>query len=151
MKFTTILALIVLLLLVDTSTDYRIDTDRSIALKISILPNAAAASLTYRRITIQSPQSGDTVRGDLGNIDVKVITEPALNTRAGHKIQILIDGQVQKGQSSAQRGKHTVAARVIDKQGQVLIVSKPVTVFFKQMSRFHPRGPNPAPDLLLGK
>ena len=106
----------------------------------------------YNRLTIVEPGSGETVRDNQGNVEVTVTVEPELNTTEDHKIQILLDGQVQgdpsasleQSLSGVERGKHTVTAQVINKRGRVLNDSRPVTFFLQHASPlFHP----PRPDV----
>ena len=109
----------------------------------------------YHRLVITKPQSGQTARDNQGNVEVNLTVDPEFNTEEGHKIQILLDGRAHGNPSPTltqllkgiDRGTHTVAAQVIDKAGQILIKSQPVTIFLKHMSRFHPRGPIPAPNV----
>jgi hypothetical protein len=104
----------------------------------------------YKGLTIVKPESGDNVHDNQGNVEVTLAVEPDLNTTAGHKIRILLDGQAQgdplpsleQSLRGVERGRHTVAAQVIDVQGRVLINSRPVTFFLKHASPlFHPPRP----------
>jgi hypothetical protein len=114
----------------------------------------------YNNLAIVKPEAGEDVRGNQGNVEVTVAVEPDLITAKGHKIQLLLDGQVHGGPAPSlaqslrgvERGEHTVAAQVIDERGRVLISSRPVSFSLQSYSAiFRPadplskRGPVQAP------
>lgn len=101
----------------------------------------------YNRLTIIKPESGENVRDNQGNVEVTLTVEPNLNTTEDHKIRILLDGQVQgtpspsleQSLTGVARGRHRVAAQVINERGRILITSRPVNFYLKQASPlFHP-------------
>jgi hypothetical protein len=113
----------------------------------SATEKAAAPKGYYDRLTIDKPESGQTVRDNQGNVEVVLTLDPQINSDEGHKIQILYDGQEHGDPSSSleqtlegvARGGHTVGAQVIDKQGRVLIRSQPVSFQMMRASPlFHP-------------
>lgn len=105
----------------------------------------------YNRLTIVKPEPGGTVHDNQGNIAIGLTIEPKLNTTNGHKIQILLDGRgrgaplpsLEQSLTGIERGRHTIAAQVIDERGRVLIRSRPVSFYIKRESPlFH----SPRPD-----
>ncbi len=113
----------------------------------SATEKAAAPKRYYDRLTIDEPESGQTVRDNQGNVEVVLTLDPQINTDEGHKIQILYDGQEHGDPSSSleqtlkgvARGGHTVGAQVVDKRGRVLIRSQPVSFHLMIASPlFHP-------------
>ncbi len=108
----------------------------------------------YTRLVIVQPEPGRSVHDNQGNVQVTLIVEPQLNTTQGHKVRILLDGQVQRAPSPSleqlltgiERGRHTLAAQVINRWGRVLIRSRPVTFYLKRASPlFHPPRPGTPP------
>ena len=109
---------------------------------------------TYNSLTVIKPTSGENIHDNQGNIEVILSVEPELNTSENHKFQIQLDGQVQGEPSTSlelsltgvNRGRHTVAAQVINEQGRVLFRSWPVTFYSKHASPlFHPPRPGTPP------
>jgi hypothetical protein len=112
-------------------------------------PQAAAESpeeedkpeTSYSRFAILSPSSGETIWNN-PDLAVKMIIEPALATKEGHRIWLLMDGRpvvrhsgspiVQIGQTY--RGTHTFEGQVRNQQGQILKRTPPVQVHIKQTS-----------------
>ncbi len=120
----------------------------------SATEKAAAPKSYYDRLTIDKPESGQTVQDNQGNVEVVLTLDPQINTDEGHKIQILYDGQEHGEPSSSleqtlkgvARGGHTVGAQVIDKRGRVLIRSQPVSFQMTHASPlFHPPRPDAPP------
>ncbi|MCP0914010.1 MULTISPECIES: DUF4124 domain-containing protein [Legionella] len=96
---------------------------------------STATLAPYTRIAITQPEDQATIRNNQGSIGVLVQVEPAL--RAGDKLQILFDGAA-LGQpqttmafelQNINRGSHTIAAQVLDAEGNVLITSESITIF----------------------
>lgn len=88
----------------------------------------------YSKFTIASPGSGEGVRANDGNVQVRLLIEPAL--KPGHAITVSIDGvDTSAGSSTAlqltglSRGSHTLKARVMDNKGKVLMQAGPVDFF----------------------
>ena len=119
------------------------------------LPRARVAeeekSTTYESFKIVKPKTNATVRDSNGNIDVTMELTPALDTEAGHRIDIYVNGKpVIKGSSalSAQltninRGSTGVKAFVKNKKNKTLISSNKVIVHLKRLSELHPKTSGP--------
>jgi hypothetical protein len=103
----------------------------------------------YPQLTIEEPAADATIWDAQGNVPVQLTLKPELDTTAGHKIRITIDGVKQAQESTnprfvltnVARGTHTLQVSVIDADGKVLTSSDPVT--------FHLHRPiaNPKPPL----
>lgn len=96
----------------------------------------------YRKILITYPQPNDHIHDDGTGIRIAIFIEPELGADLGHLIQILVDGATY-GEGSTEtvqllpgleRGYHTVAAQVIDSQGNILSSSAPVRFDFQRPS-----------------
>ena len=101
----------------------------------------------YNNLTIVKPVSGENIHDNLGNIEVTLTIEPDLNTSENHQIQLQLDGRAQgepstsleQSLSGVNRGRHTIAAQVINERGRVRFRSRPVIVYLKHASPlFHP-------------
>lgn len=99
----------------------------------------------YDRIAIVEPKPGGYVREEGKGIAVTASIAPPLNTDAGHLIEILLDGRPY-GEGSAdatryllgvERGRHSVAARILDADGRTIAQSAPVSFQYQRESRHH--------------
>jgi hypothetical protein len=96
--------------------------------------NAPAA---YTEFAITSPTSEQGVRANNGNVTIHLSLQPAL--RPGNRIVVLVNGE--DGEAvytmdsmmleliNMSRGRHTVAATVVDADGNTLIQASPVTFY----------------------
>ncbi|XOV84065.1 MAG: DUF4124 domain-containing protein [bacterium] len=114
-------------------------------------PAADAPSAGYDRIAITSPAHDESLRENTGNINVTVAMDPALDTSAGHRLQVLVDGQVAGEAPGAtislqnvDRGTHTLIAQVIDANNSVLASSDAVVVHLHRYSILNAPGKKPA-------
>ena len=101
----------------------------------------------YEQLAITRPAPEENIHDNQGIVEVTVTLSPDLTTTKGHRIQLLLDGEVQGepspslGQSleGVERGEHTVAAQVLDRNDQVLITGEPVVFYMKRQSpMLHP-------------
>lgn len=88
---------------------------------------AEEAARPKYKVAIASPADDEPVRNNPGNIAIQISSEPALNLEAGHKFQLLMDGNpVMTSQkttivlTNVDRGTHTLQVQVIDETGKVL-------------------------------
>ncbi|MBV1959564.1 MAG: DUF4124 domain-containing protein [Pseudomonadales bacterium] len=102
------------------------------------------APARYSSISIHSPLDDEVIRNTVGNVNVSVLIEPAL--QANHGIQILVDGtavteplsntQFQFG--GIERGSHQLSAQIIDLSDDSVIETSPAVQFHvKQHSIRH--------------
>ena len=107
-------------------------TDTSAA---SEAPDAVAQPTSYASIAVIAPADDETLR-DQQSVAVDVVTEPALMTNRGHRVQLYVNGAPFGDAtdsphfvlSDLARGSHQLAAAVLDAQGNELIRST-ATVF----------------------
>jgi hypothetical protein len=101
----------------------------------------------YKQFAIINPRNGETILDNQGNVEVSFAIEPELDKKGEHSIQLLLDGVTQGDPAPSltqmlqgvTRGRHTIAAQVIDKQGKGLIRSRPVSFYMRRQSpMFHP-------------
>lgn len=96
----------------------------------------------YKQLAITSPAPEENIRDNQGIVSVSVKVSPRLVTAKGHQIQLLLDGQARGEPSPAlrqsfkdvERGEHTVAAQVLDRNDLVLMTSEPVVFYLKHYS-----------------
>lgn len=91
----------------------------------------------YVNFAITSPKPDSTIWDNTGQINISVTLEPQL--RHNHKIEILYDGKVivsghslTASISNADRGSHTITARVVDTKDRIISSVGPVNVFLKR-------------------
>ena len=113
----------------------------------------------YETFVIDSPVNEETIRNNLGNIEILVTLEPELNARDGHRIVYYMNDKAQgrktvdmeKTLVNVDRGEHLLSAAVLDRSGEVVISTAPVKVFMHRASIQHPNNPlnpvnNPPPS-----
>jgi len=96
----------------------------------------------YHILDITQPLHDQAMWANNGQIDVVLAVEPALATVEGHGISISLDGKVVMKNtidthislSAIDRGSHTLIAEIHDRNGKVLISSKPVTFHIHRRS-----------------
>ena len=84
----------------------------------------ATETEAYKSFTVTNPKAGEAVRSNIGNVNISLSIEPAL--QRSHTIEILMDGKkVGSGSSvslqNVDRGSHSITASVIDGNGKKLI------------------------------
>ena len=89
----------------------------------------------YKDFSITSPTSDQGVRANDGNVTVQLSLQPAL--QSGHTIVLSVGGEGSEstvnssgltvGLKNLSRGLHTVSATVVDKDGNNLIKTEPVS------------------------
>jgi hypothetical protein len=101
---------------------------------------AVEAEVGYSEFRITSPANDTSFWDTAGNVNVDLSLEPTL--RAGHKIDLLLDGQsVGSGKSTAitltevDRGTHSIQAVVKDSADKVVARSNAVTFTLQRGSR----------------
>ena len=98
-------------------------------------PPAADEAPAYTELSILSPEEGQGVRANDGNVAVRLSLQPGL--QSGHSIVLKVDGEdgesIQAGSATEvrlrnmSRGLHSVEAQVIDGSGKALISSGTIT------------------------
>ena len=87
----------------------------------------------YAQLEVISPAEDETIRDNAGNVQIQVAIAPQL--RADHRLLLVLDGSATEVEavngvfelSNVDRGTHTAAGRVVDRQGNVVIESNPAT------------------------
>jgi len=102
----------------------------------------------YRNIAIVSPENDTAIRENSGRLSVSVALEPALAQT--HEIVIYMDGsEAARSRSPAfqfsnvDRGTHTLAAAVVDAEGNELLRSDSISFTLLRHSVQHPNPNNP--------
>ncbi len=92
--------------------------------------NNKTKTTTYTQLVITQPQDDTAIRSNSGQVTVITKTTPPLDTKAGHKIEITLDGEKAATSSSGMimleslsRGTHSLRAVIIDENGKVLATS----------------------------
>jgi|SoiMethySBSTD1v2_1073268.scaffolds.fasta_scaffold1091732_1 hypothetical protein len=101
-------------------------------------PNAASPPSSddvgyYAQLEVISPTEDETIRDNAGDVQIQVAIAPQLRT--DHRLLLVFDGNGTEIEavngvfelSNVDRGTHTVAGRVVDRSGNVVIESNPAT------------------------
>ena len=107
--------------------------------------DAPLESEIYRTLEFIKPLDKSTIRNNLGVIELQLRIDPALKVREQHRLQFYLDNErygpladtTSIMMSNIERGEHSLSASVFDASGNVVIASKPVTVFVKRESILH--------------
>jgi len=105
-----------------------------------LLDSKRLNEVEYRTLAITAPLNRETIWSNSGDVTIKIVLEPEL--KPGDQWLILLDGKVVKQSrrlmhvkvSNIERGKHTLVAQVISKQGKLLKSSAEVLFYIKQAS-----------------
>jgi hypothetical protein len=110
-------------------------------LVLTLSPLLACAAEPYFLLKITQPDVGATVHDNEGKLLVGVVVAPPLNTAAGDRLALLVDGEtIEQSQSASfeladvPRGTHTVRVEVRDGDSRVLLSSAPVTFYMWRAS-----------------
>lgn len=103
----------------------------------------------YTNIAITAPVNDATIRENSGKVEIHVASAPPLQTQAGHKILIRIDGKSIGDPSTTQqfvldnidRGTHTLQTSILDASGKTLIESETVTFHLQRFSTLLKQNP----------
>lgn len=101
----------------------------------------------YSLLQITSPEHDQAIRSNPGNINVSLITQPALNVAQGHSISLLLDNKLvsenittdQTTLQNVDRGTHQLSAIIKNKQDKTLQQSDSITFHLLRHSILHPR------------
>lgn len=118
-------------------------------LLLLIMPGLAApqAWANAATITIASPNTGQTIHDNAGNVTVGVVFQND-NAAQNTSLRVLLDGQpygpLHNSRSftltGVERGAHTLQVQLVDTMGNVLATSGTVTFYLWRASRlFHGR------------
>lgn len=105
----------------------------------------------YVRFELIAPADEATVRDNTGAMTVSFALDPAL--KPGHKIRVLMDGEVKASSKSVtinldnvDRGTHTLQGQVVDSRGKVQTASATITIHMhRQVAPKPAPAPNPPP------
>jgi hypothetical protein len=100
------------------------------------------SAVNYTNVMISAPANDATIRENTGRVEIKVSIEPPLQTQAGHKILLKMDGRIIGGPTTEQqyildnvdRGTHILQASIVDASGNTLINSTSITFHLKRTS-----------------
>ena len=100
-----------------------------------------ADEVIYQRFSITAPEPDSAFWDNQGNFMLRLALEPGLDTAAGHRIRVYLDGEPQGTTRNLQwrftgvnRGTHSVSAEVIDASGESVIRSESVSFHLHQQS-----------------
>ena len=100
----------------------------------------------YKSFAVVSPANEETIRNNLGILNVEAKLTPALQTRLNHRVQFFLNGEpygtpVGKTNltiTNLDRGDYTLSASVVDADGNTLISTGDVVLYMKRHSILNP-------------
>lgn len=109
-----------------------------------------APPAVYTAVSVVSPNDGDTIRENAGNVRIETATTPPL--RADHRLVLILNGSPSAVEavngvfqlSNVDRGSHTVSVRVVDRDGGTIMDSR-TTTFHLMRATVSPTTPVPLP------
>jgi hypothetical protein len=107
----------------------------------------------YKSFAFVSPANEETVRNNLGILNIEVALTPALQGRLRHRVQFFLNdepygtpvGNTSLTISNLDRGEYTLSAAVVDTEGNTLISTGDIVVYMKRHSILNP--PNAKPPV----
>lgn len=108
---------------------------RSNVSKKKRIEEQAKPVIGYSAVAIMKPNDDEAIRANNGQITVKLVSQPALDTSSGHSYVIVVDGEKHTQGGSSEiilenmgRGTHSISAEVRDKDDKVLVSSSSKTI-----------------------
>ena len=109
-------------------------------------PKAPEKEAFYKNFVFVSPVDEETIRNNLGVLNIEAELTPALQTRLKHRVQFYLNGEpygtpVGKTSltiSNLDRGTYKLSAAVVDSDGSTLIKTDDVVLFMKRHSILNP-------------
>ncbi len=105
-------------------------------------PEPEAVVGVYQSLAITSPGADEILRNNEGKVQIAFQVSPALKARSGHQYVIFLgDKEVYKGTQSSvvlenvDRGTYAVSAKVIARNGRIIISSESVRFTLHRFSR----------------
>lgn len=93
----------------------------------TVRPAEGKDDVLYRQLSIASPGHDEAIRSNSGEVTVQVRSDPPLDTAAGHKIRVYLNGRSMATQPAStftltevERGTHLLYAEVLDNAGKSL-------------------------------
>ena len=113
----------------------------------------------YKTFAFVSPVNEETVRNNLGILNINAKLTPALQTRLGHRVQFYLNGEPYgkpAGKTSVtinnlDRGEYTLSAAVVAADGTALITTDAIVVYMKRHSILNPPFPSAGGGAAPGK
>ena len=101
----------------------------------------AEVETAYEAINILSPKHDEGLRENAGMVSISISVMPQLDSSAGHRVQVLLDGTVmaEGGMQefvleNVDRGTHQLTAQITNANGDVLAQSAPSTFHLQRYS-----------------
>ena len=122
-------------------------------------PKAPEKEAFYKSFVIVSPANEETIRNNLGVVNIEAKLTPALQTRLKHRVQFYLNGEpygtpVGKTSltiSNLDRGDYKLSAAVLDAEGNTQIATGDVILYMKRHSILNPPNAPSASPLPAGK
>jgi len=113
----------------------------------------------YKSFAFVSPTNEETIRNNLGILNIQVSLSPALLGRLRHRVQFFLNGEpygtpvgnTSLTISNLDRGEYTLSATVVDTDGNTLISTGDIVVYMKRHSILNPPFPPPPGGQPSGK
>lgn len=103
------------------------------------------AAVDYQVFQISSPENDATIYDNNGSVTMSLNINPALQTSFKHTISVYLDSQPVAQQltknsytfSNIDRGSHTLSARILGENNEILKTSNDVVIHMKRHSALH--------------
>jgi len=106
-------------------------------------PATETSGSFYQFLEVLQPAQDESLRDNAGNVTIVASVQPEL--RRGDALQLVMDGALSAAEAegasiflgNVDRGTHTISLRIVDRAGNVLIQSDPVTFHLLRHSILH--------------
>jgi len=107
----------------------------------------------YKSFVFVSPTNEETIRNNLGILNIETNLTPALQGRLRHRVQFFLNGEpygtpvgkTSLTMSNLDRGEYTLSASVVDADGKALISTGDTVFYMKRHSILNPPASNKPP------
>lgn len=107
----------------------------------------SASPARYGVLQIVQPKNAETVHDNTGAVPVEVALNPPLDTKAGHRLRVMLDEALLPGAwtttrfslQQVERGTHQLQVIVADGEGRTLNRSATIEFYMWQASRLFPQ------------
>jgi len=108
--------------------------------------SSSTKETVYKIFKVASPEHNAIIRDNQGNFSIGLEIQPALNTKQGHYINVLLDNKVTHNKltslsaqfSNIDRGTHQISAVIKNKYGKTLLRTGSISIHLRRKSILNP-------------
>ena len=98
--------------------------------------------IAYVAVAIMKPENEEAIRANGGSFPIEVVSQPALDVKAGHRYVVVVDGEKRNKSSQTKitlenmdRGAHSISVEIRDKEDNVMVSSSSKNIYVLRAGR----------------